>query len=103
MRKVLAGYKNGVDVNNDKRFITKWMKTWIAAKGGKVIFYFKSTKLQFSLHGWFREGSLNKMGLQVYKNDVLIPCNGESPLTSGTCFDYNACILHLQKVKQQNI
>lgn len=35
MRKVLAGYKNGVDVNNDKRFITKWMKTWIAAKGGK--------------------------------------------------------------------
>lgn len=70
MRKVLAGYKNGVDVNNDKRFITKWMKTWIAAKGGKVIFYFKSTKLQFSLHGWFCEGSLNKMGLQVYKNDV---------------------------------
>lgn len=33
----------------------------------------------------------------------LIPCNGESPLTTGTCFDYNACILHLQKVKQQNI
>lgn len=45
MRKVLVGYKNGVDVNNDKWFIIKWMKIWIVVKGGKVIFYFKLIKL----------------------------------------------------------
>lgn len=75
------------------------MKTWIAAKRGKsnILLQINQIAVDFAKVHW------TKWGYKFTRMMFLIPCNGESPLTTGTCFDYNACILHLQKVKQQNI
>lgn len=80
------------------------MKTWIAAKRGKSNI-FTSNQPNCSFHSTvdFAKVHWTKWGYKFTRMMFLIPCNGESPLTTGTCFDYNACILHLQKVKQQNI
>lgn len=77
------------------------MKTWIAAKRGKGNILLQINQIAVFTPRLILRRFTEQNG--VTRMMFLIPCNGESPLTTGTCFDYNACILHLQKVKQQNI